>query len=100
MYTLMLGTNTYKSSIEAWFQLYYPKQSHKFDIFAIEENGLSGAYYLHHPEVKCLPYAAWISNESLTLSLSIVDGGQIQQKTGSSLSLPKVSRVRGLHLAD
>lgn len=95
-----VGANTYKSSIGAWFQLHYPKQSHKFDIFAIEANGLFGADYLHHPEVKFLPYAAWISNESLTLSLSSVHGGQIQQKTVSSLTLPKLSRVRGLDLAD
>jgi len=95
-----VGANTYKSSIGAWFQLHYPKQSHKFNIFAIEADGLFGADYLHHPEVKFLPYAAWIRNESLTLSLSSVDGGQIQPKTGSSLSLPKLSRVRGLDFAD
>jgi hypothetical protein len=95
-----VGANTYKSSIGAWFQLHYPKRSHKFNIFAIEADGLFGADYLHHPEVKFLPYAAWIRNESLTLSLSSVDGGQIQPKTGSSLSLPKLSRVRGLDFAD
>lgn len=95
-----VGANTYKSSIGAWFQPHYPKQSHKFDIFAIEADGLIGADYLHHPEVKFLPYAAWIRNESLTLSLNSVDGGQIQPKTVSSLSLPKLSKVRGLDFAD
>ncbi|KAH9305810.1 hypothetical protein KI387_010214 [Taxus chinensis] len=58
-----VGANSYKSSIGSWFQSHYPKHNHKFDIFAIEADGSFGTEYLDHPEVKFLPFAAWIKNE-------------------------------------
>lgn len=73
-----VGANTYTSSIGSWFESHYPKHNHKFDIYAIEANGPFESEYLHHPEVKFLPFAARIKN-----------GVDIEQK-----------RVRSLDLAD
>eukprot|EP01018_Ginkgo_biloba_P030230 Gb_17852 [translate_table: standard] len=90
-----IGANSYKSSIGAWFQSHYPKQKHKFDIFAIEADGSFGKHYADHPEVQFVPYAAWIKNESLTFGSY---DGQNQQTVGPSVK-PKFSRVRGFDLA-
>jgi len=95
-----VGANNYKSSIRAWFQPHYHKQTDKFEIFSIEADGLVGVDYLNHPYVKVLAYATWIKNEILTLSLNLVGGGQTQPKTVYFLILPKLSRVRGLDFAD
>lgn len=95
-----VATNNWKSSMRAWLQLHYHNDTHKFQIFTIDPDGLVGADYLNQQDVKCIPYTSWIRNEILKLRLNSIGGRYIQPKHVYSLSLPKLWRVRGLDFAN
>eukprot|EP00249_Psilotum_nudum_P025251 c29548_g1_i1 orf=521-2167(-) len=62
-----VGARGYDSSIGSWFKKDYPKQNHSFSIYAVEPDQSFAAEYAKLEDVKLLPYAAWVRNESLQI---------------------------------
>lgn len=60
-----VGARSYFSSIGKWFVKIYPKQDQDFLIYAVEADHTFSGEYLKRQNVKLLPYAAWVKNETL-----------------------------------
>eukprot|EP00249_Psilotum_nudum_P022242 c28430_g2_i1 orf=322-2022(-) len=116
-----VGARNYGSSIGSWFRKDYPKQDQSFSIFALEPDTSFAAEYENRKNVKLLPYAAWIRNESLIFGVSkeqaVVEGergmGRIQRHSdlevnesfGDASTINKRSgklfkRVQGMDFAE
>nr|XP_010921054.1 uncharacterized protein LOC105044755 [Elaeis guineensis] len=65
-----VGARSYGSSIGSWFRKQYPKQNHTFDIYAIEADRAFHDEYAAKKNVKLLPFAAWVRNETLTFEIN------------------------------
>ncbi|MCO5600719.1 hypothetical protein L7F22_054834 [Adiantum nelumboides] len=102
-----VGARSYGSSIGSWFVKKYPKQNQKFSIYAVEADDSFATDYEKRKNVKLLPFAAWVKNESLVFGANpenrAVEGefgmGRIQSKFAMEnlsdvLSLPSSSKFK------
>eukprot|EP00250_Pteridium_aquilinum_P014121 c21796_g1_i1 orf=248-1825(-) len=105
-----VGARSYHSSIGSWFVKKYPKQNQDFSIYAVEADDSFAADYVKRKNLKFLPYAAWIRNESLVFGANpenrAAEGkigmGRIQSRSslGGSVLEGKFKRVQGFDFAD
>lgn len=106
-----VGARSYHSSIGSWFVKRYPKQSQDFTIYAVEADDSFAADYVKRKNVKFLPYAAWLRNESLVFGANpenrAAEGeigmGRIQSRSsldGSRSSGKQFKTVQGFDFAD
>ncbi|KAI5679777.1 hypothetical protein M9H77_01004 [Catharanthus roseus] len=65
-----VGARNYGSSIGSWFKKVYPKQNKTFEVYAIEADSAFHDEYKLKKNVKLLPYAAWIRNETLFFQIN------------------------------
>ncbi|KAI5059939.1 hypothetical protein GOP47_0024359 [Adiantum capillus-veneris] len=104
-----VGARSYGSSVGSWFVKKYPKQNQKFSIYAVEADDAFAADYSRRKNVKLLPFAAWVRNESLVFGANpenrAAEGdigmGRIQSRSAidnsnSMLSLPSVSKFKNV----
>ncbi|CAM8977013.1 unnamed protein product [Rhodiola kirilowii] len=105
-----VGARSYGSSIGSWFRKQYPKQNKSFDIYAIEADKAFHEEYKAKKNVKLLPYAAWVKNESLFFEINRDPGkekevqergmGRIQPVTKSNSSSSDVNKIQGFDFAN
>lgn len=106
-----VGARSYHSSIGSWFVKQYPKQSQDFSIYAVEADDTFAVDYLKRKNVKFLPYAAWLRNESLVFGANpenrAAEGGTGMGRIQSLLSLgdnnatgKRFKTVQGFDFAD
>ncbi|OMP02347.1 Methyltransferase FkbM [Corchorus olitorius] len=108
-----VGARSYGSSIGSWFKKQYPKQNKTFEIYAIEADKAFHEEYKSKMKknVKLLPYAAWIRNETLFFEITrdprkkraAEKGrgmGRIHPVQSSASYLKDVDRIQGFDLAE
>lgn len=106
-----VGARSYRSSIGSWFIKKYPKQNQDFTIYAVEADNSFAADYVRRKNVKFLPYAAWIRNESLMFGANpenrAAEGeigmGRIQSLSsfdGGTMAGKQFKKVQGFDFAD
>lgn len=89
-----VGARSYGSSIGSWFLKKYPKQSQNFSIYAVEADDSFATDYANRKNVKLLPFAAWVKNESLVFGANAenraaegeIGMGRIQSRAASENS--------------
>lgn len=105
-----VGSRSYGSSIGSWFRKQYPKQNKTFEIYAIEADKAFHDEYKVKKNVKLLPYAAWVRNETLSFEINH-DPGKEEEKSGgrgmgriqpvnSKMKKGKVNRIQGFDFAE
>ncbi|PIA59603.1 hypothetical protein AQUCO_00400469v1, partial [Aquilegia coerulea] len=105
-----VGARSYGSSIGSWFRKQYPKQNKTFEIYAIEADRAFHEEYKRKKNVKLLPYAAWVRNETLFFEINRDpvqknDGkrrgmGRIQSTVQSSFNfMGDLDKIRGFDFA-
>uniref|UniRef100_A0A7N0T6E5 Methyltransferase n=1 Tax=Kalanchoe fedtschenkoi TaxID=63787 RepID=A0A7N0T6E5_KALFE len=92
-----VGARSYGSSIGSWFRKQYPKQNKTFEVYAIEADKAFHAEYELKKNVKLLPYAAWVRNETLVFEVNR-DPGQDKDAKGRGMGRikPVVESGHGL----
>lgn len=79
-----VGARSYGSSIGSWFKKQYPKQNKTFEVYAIEaDKSFHQEYEAKKKQVKLLPYAAWVKNETLFFEVNHDPGDDPEEKGGS-----------------
>ncbi|KAH7427257.1 hypothetical protein KP509_10G036300 [Ceratopteris richardii] len=108
-----VGARSYRSSIGNWFMKKYPKQNQKFTIYAVEADKSFAPDYSKRKNVRFLPFAAWLKNESLVFGDAenrTVEGeigmGRIQSRSAvensgnNMLSSREFQTVQGFDFAE
>ncbi|KAF8749373.1 hypothetical protein HU200_012711 [Digitaria exilis] len=80
-----VGARSYGSSIGSWFRKHYPKQNHTFQVYAIEADPAFHSEYAAKKGVTLLPYAAWISNETLKFEINADPGKEEGKANGRGM---------------
>lgn len=65
-----VGARSYGSSIGSWFRKQYPKQNRTFEVYAIEADKSFHEEYKTKKGITLLPYAAWVTNETLFFEIT------------------------------
>ncbi|KAL8548988.1 hypothetical protein ACS0TY_008035 [Phlomoides rotata] len=103
-----VGARSYGSSIGSWFKKQYPKQDKPFEIYAIEADNAFHDEYKTKKDVKLLPYAAWIRNETLFFEISREPSRTNKEKgrgmgriqvVQSSINFMSINKIRGFDFA-
>uniref|UniRef100_A0A7N0T3K9 DUF7870 domain-containing protein n=1 Tax=Kalanchoe fedtschenkoi TaxID=63787 RepID=A0A7N0T3K9_KALFE len=105
-----VGARSYGSSIGSWFRKQYPKQNKTFDIYAIEADKAFHEEYKLRKNVRLLPFAAWVKNESLFFEVNRDPGKELEvqergmgriQPVTSSISLSSdMDKIQGFDFAN
>ncbi|XP_074281393.1 uncharacterized protein LOC141606235 [Silene latifolia] len=90
-----VGARSYGSSIGSWFRKQYPKQNKTFEVYAIEaDKSFYKEYEAKKKQVKLLPYAAWVRNETLFFEVNHDPGDDLQEKGSSGRGMGRIKPVQ------
>ncbi|CAM8920191.1 unnamed protein product [Rhodiola kirilowii] len=89
-----VGARSYGSSIGSWFRKQYPKQNKTFEVYAIEADKAFHDEYKSKKNVKLLPYAAWVRNETLVFEVNRDPG---QDKDAKGKGMGRIKPIESKH---
>ncbi|XP_057549633.1 uncharacterized protein LOC130827799 [Amaranthus tricolor] len=90
-----VGARSYSSSIGSWFKKQYPKQNKTFEVYAIEaDTSFHQEYEAKKKQVKLLPYAAWVKNETLFFEINHDPGDDPEEKGSKGRGMGRIKPIQ------